>query len=112
MLSGKSALLTLSQTTNLDSSKLNEFADNDFKFVENGRKLSKQVENLVGKGEIARYERLVFKRLVLQTRKNQGLFGKGLRNLKEIYCPNKVAKNNFSYDNKSEVLFTGSTLKR
>ena len=25
----------------------------------------------------------VFKRLVLQTRKNQGLFGTGLRNLKE-----------------------------
>ena len=33
------------------------------------------VENTVGKREIARY---VFKRLVLQTRKNQGLFGKEL----------------------------------
>ena len=45
--------------------------------------LSKWVENNVGKGEIARYEqfllsRSVFKRPVLQTRKNQGLFGKGL----------------------------------
>ena len=35
----------------LDSSKLKEFADDNFKFDENGRKLSKQVENTVGKGE-------------------------------------------------------------
>ena len=35
------------------------------------------MENTVGKGEIARNS--VFKRLVLQTRKKQGLFGKGLR---------------------------------
>ena len=39
----------------LDSSKLKEFADDNFKFNENGRKLSKQVENTVGKGEIACY---------------------------------------------------------
>ena len=40
----------------------------------------------MGKGEIARYEQFLLfpqcfqktKRLVLQTRKNQGLFGKGL----------------------------------
>ena len=32
------------------------FADDNFKFVENGRKLSKWVENTVGKGEIACYE--------------------------------------------------------
>ena len=38
----------------LDSSKLKEFADDNFKFDENGRKLSKRVENIVGKGEIAR----------------------------------------------------------
>ena len=37
----------------LDSSKLKEFADDNFKFDENGRKLSKWVENTVGKGEIA-----------------------------------------------------------
>ena len=37
----------------LDSSKLKEFADDNFKFDENRRKLSKQVENTVGKGEIA-----------------------------------------------------------
>ena len=40
----------------LDSSKLKEFADDNFKFDENNRKLSKWVENTVGKGEIARYE--------------------------------------------------------
>ena len=43
----------------LDSSKLKEFADDNFKFYENGRKLSKQVENTVGKGEIARYEQFL-----------------------------------------------------
>ena len=43
----------------LDSSKLKEFADDNFKFNENGRKLSKPVENTVGKGEIARYEQFL-----------------------------------------------------
>ena len=43
--------------------------DENVKFHENERKLSKQVENTVGKGEIARYEQFllfhsVFKRLV------------------------------------------------
>ena len=36
--------------------KLKEFADDNFNFDENGRKLSKRVENTVEKGEIARYE--------------------------------------------------------
>ena len=35
------------------------FADDNFKFDENGRKLSKWVENTVGKGEIARYEQFL-----------------------------------------------------
>ena len=43
----------------LDSSKLIEFADDIFKFDENGRKLSKWVENTVGKGEIVRYEQFL-----------------------------------------------------
>ena len=34
---------------------MKEFADDDFKIDENGRKFSKQVENTVGKGELARY---------------------------------------------------------
>ena len=36
--------------------KLKEFADNNFKFDGYGSKLSKRVENIVGKGEVARYE--------------------------------------------------------
>ena len=36
-----------------------EFADDKFKFNENGRKFSKRVENIVGKGEIARYEQFL-----------------------------------------------------
>ena len=47
--------LTHYQTTNfIDSSKLKEFADDNFKFDEKGRKLTKRVENTVRKGEIAR----------------------------------------------------------
>ena len=38
---------------------LKEFADDNFKFDENGRKLSKQVENTVGKVEIAHYEQFL-----------------------------------------------------
>ena len=64
------------------SSKLKEFADENFKFDENGRRFFEWVESIVGKAEIARYEQFllsnsVFKRLALQTRKNQGLLGKG-----------------------------------
>ena len=43
----------------LDSSKLKEVADDNFKFDENGRKFSKWVESTVGKGEIARYEQFL-----------------------------------------------------
>ena len=43
----------------IECSKLKEFADNNFKFDEIGRKLSKQVENTVGKGEIAHYEQFL-----------------------------------------------------
>ena len=38
---------------------MKEFADDNFKFDENGRKLSKWVENTVGKGEIAPYEQFL-----------------------------------------------------
>ena len=53
----------------LDRSNLKQSADDNLKFDENSRKFSKQVENSVGKGEIARYEQFlfshsVFKRLV------------------------------------------------
>ena len=42
-----------------DSSQLKEFADDNFNFVENGRKLFKQVENTVGKGETACYKQFL-----------------------------------------------------
>ena len=53
----------------LDSSKLKEFADDDFKFDENGSNLSKWVENIVGTGELLvtsnfSFSHSVFKRLV------------------------------------------------
>ena len=71
----------------LDSSKLKEVTDDNYnKFDENGRKFSfERVENTVGKGEIDPYELFLLfpqcfqKRFVLQTCKNQGLFGKGLK---------------------------------
>ena len=75
--------LTHYQTTNLDSAKLKKFADDNFKFDENGRKLSKRVENTVGKGDIARYEQFLlfpqrFKRFVSQGRQKVSLCGNGL----------------------------------
>ena len=54
---GENDNLTLSQTTH---SKLKVFADDNFKFNENGRKFSKWVKNTVGKGEIARYDQFIF----------------------------------------------------
>ena len=45
--------------TNFRLFQTEEFADNNFKFDENGRKLSKRVENTEGKGEIARYEQFL-----------------------------------------------------
>ena len=75
-------LLTLSQTTNF---KLEEFTDDNFILDENGRQFFKWVENTVGKKvkllvtSNSSFFHSVFKRLVLQTCKNQGLFGKGLK---------------------------------
>ena len=43
----------------LDFWKLKKFADDNFKFDENGRNVSKWVENTVGKGEIAHYEQFL-----------------------------------------------------
>ena len=47
---------------------MKEFEDDNFKFDENCRKLSKRIENTVGKGEIARYEQfLLFPQCFLKT---------------------------------------------
>ena len=43
----------------LDASKPRGFADDNFRFDENGRNISKWVENTVGKGEIARFEQFL-----------------------------------------------------
>ena len=52
----------------LDSSKLKGFADDNFRFDENGGKFCERVENAVGKGEIARYEQfLLFPQCFLKT---------------------------------------------
>ena len=64
-------------------SKLKEFADDNFKFDENGIKFFNRLENTVRKGEIARYEQfLIFSQCFQKTctadSENQGLFGKGL----------------------------------
>ena len=50
----------------LDSSKLKEFADDNFKFDKNGKKLSNWVENTVRKAEIARYEQFLLFPLCFQ----------------------------------------------
>ena len=52
-------MFTHPHTTNLDPSKLKEFADYNFKFDENDKKFPEQVENTVGKGEIARNEQFL-----------------------------------------------------
>ena len=43
----------------LDCSKLKESADDNFIFDKNGRKISKRVENTVGKEEIAHHEQFL-----------------------------------------------------
>ena len=62
---------------------MKEFADDNFKFDEHGRKLSKWVENTVEKGEIARYEQFLlfpqcFQKLVSQGCQKASLCGNGL----------------------------------
>ena len=67
----------------MDSSKLKEFADDNFKFDENGIKFFKRLENTVVKEEIPRYEQFLlfpqyFQDLFLRRVEPQGLFGKEL----------------------------------
>ena len=49
----------LPKRQNLDFSKLKEFADGNFEFDDNDRKLSERVENTVEKVEIALYEQFL-----------------------------------------------------
>ena len=41
------------------SAKMKEFADNNFEFDENGSKFAEQIQNTVGKGEIAGHEQFL-----------------------------------------------------
>ena len=68
--------LTLSQMTIF---RLFQTESLETTVVEIGRKPSKQVENTVGKGEIActKFSHSVFIRLVLQTSKTRACLGKG-----------------------------------
>ena len=65
--------LILSQTTNFRL-----FQTENFNFDEIGRQFSKREENTADMSNFS-FSNSVFKRLVLQTCKNQGLFGKGLK---------------------------------
>ena len=58
----------------LDWSKLKQSADDNFEFDGNSRKLSKLVENTVGKGEIACY-----KQFLLFPVFSKGLFPRGVK---------------------------------
>ena len=60
---------------------MKEFADENFSFDETGRWFSKHVENTGGEKKLLVMSNFsfspgVFKRLVLQTRTNQGFLGK------------------------------------
>ena len=66
--------LTLSQTTNF---RQKELPDDNFKFDENGRKFSKQVENTVEKGEIAPFPTVFSKDLYCRHIKIRACLGKG-----------------------------------
>ena len=67
----------------IDSFKLEDFADDNFKCDENVRKLSKQIENTMGKGGIARNEQFLLfptvfsKDLYCRHVKTRACLGKG-----------------------------------
>ena len=70
---------SFSKLQNLDYSRLKEFAEDNFKFYGNGVKFSIRVETFREKEKLLVtskffFSHKVFIRLVLQTRKNMGLF--------------------------------------
>ena len=78
----QSRSLTLPKPQILDSSKVKEFADDNIKLMLM-TKFSNPVENIGEKKKLLVMSNFFFshsgfERLVIQTRKNQGLFGKGL----------------------------------
>ena len=73
----KTFILAFPRQQILDSSKMKELADDNFKFDENGRKLSKWVENTVGKGEIAHFPSVFSMDLYCRHVKTRACLGKG-----------------------------------
>ena len=74
--------ISQARTTNFRLFQTDEFADDNFKFDENGRKFPKRVEITVGKGEIAHYEQFLLfsvfsKGLVCRHIKTRACLGKG-----------------------------------
>ena len=71
--------LTFSQMTSVWLFKMKEFAEDNSKFDENGRKFSKQVENIVGRGEIAccPFPTVFLKALNCRHINTRACFGKG-----------------------------------
>ena len=67
--------LTNHQMTNFRLFQTEKFADDNIKFGENGRKLSKQEQNTVGNGEIAHYEQFLLFPPVF----SKGLFPRGVK---------------------------------
>ena len=81
-------------------SKLKESADDNFKFDRNGRKLSKRVENTLGKGEIALYEQFLlflqyFQKACFQGRQKVSLCGNGLTLYHTIPTLNKAKEESY-----------------
>ena len=92
--------------TILDSSKLKVFADDNFEFDENGRKLSKWVENTGRKGEIARYEQFLlfsqcFQKTFTADTKKPGLVWERFKHIRLISKALIIAKGSSMVNNKN-----------
>ena len=74
--SGKSQPIPKRQI--LDSSKQKEFTDDNLMFHKKWQKVLQKDRKHCGKRRNRSFSHGVYKRLLLQTRKNQGLFGKEL----------------------------------
>ena len=59
LMSNNTLFYSFPKRQNLGSSKLKEFAEDNFKFYNVGRKSTKRVENTVRKEEIARHEQFL-----------------------------------------------------
>ena len=81
---------------------MKEFEDNNFKFYENGGKLSKCVENTEGKGEIARNEQFLlflqcFQKTCTANVKTRACLGKGWLFTKQTHASSGVFGENLRY---------------